>query len=551
MMDVFEDLPPRSIVPIVDQLLAQFEHPNKRIRKRVKSIVEKFTENHIQAVAFPLVFMVREARQSGRDSPHLFDFEKLVRNNHSQFWAEIEKITDGLIDVGFTKKEQAKQIIDRGYHSYDKTGDPGALITHLGRLFEFDPSPLNEVTRNNKSLMVEFRRAVEERDEKSVIERKFRSFLSGFCKEVESGLANRHSLDVFAIAPSLRTCVPNVVAMPGFYDVDRPYPRIASFVPTAKLIPSLQRPRKIQIKSDTGVTYRYLLKGGEDLRISQRIMQWFSLASAILGEDKTGVGERLHIEGFPIIPLSPQAGLIVWAQGGRTLYKLIQFARDPIGVVSSPREYRFENAESRTSLQKLELFQQLAAETPDHWLREAIWLLSESTVTWFTQKTNFGRTSAVMSVVGYLIGLGDRHSCNILFMKSSGSAVHIDFSDCFDKARRRRTVPERVPFRLTRMMIKAFGISGYEGVFRMTANFVMQLMRRNQGALLAFLDIVAQDIKKSCSQEDYEKVKKKLNGREFDGNDEMPAEQQVDLLIQDATSDWNLCRMYIGWKPLW
>jgi hypothetical protein len=67
--------------------------------------------------------------------------------------------------------------------------------------------------------MVEFRRAVEEHDETGVIKRKFGSFLSTFCKEVESGLASRHSLDVFAIALSLRTCAPNVVAMPGFLDI--------------------------------------------------------------------------------------------------------------------------------------------------------------------------------------------------------------------------------------------------------------------------------------------------------------------------------------------
>jgi hypothetical protein len=101
----------------------------------------------------------------------------------------------------------------------DKAGDPGALITHVRRPLGFNPSPLNEMTRNNKSLIVEFRRAVEEHDETGVIERKFRSFLSNFCTEVESGLASRHSLDVFAIAMSLRTCVPNVVAMPGFFNI--------------------------------------------------------------------------------------------------------------------------------------------------------------------------------------------------------------------------------------------------------------------------------------------------------------------------------------------
>jgi phosphatidylinositol kinase/protein kinase (PI-3 family) len=242
---------------------------------------------------------------------------------------------------------------------------------------------------------------------------------------------------------------------------------------------------------------------------------------------------------------------MVWARGGTTLYKLIQFAKDPQQTAATPRDYQYEAAESWTALQKLELFQQLQTETPDHWLREAIWIRSESTVLWFSQKMNFTRTSAVMSIVGYLVGLGDRHSCNILFMKKSGNAVHIDFSDCFDKARRRRLAPERVPFRLTRMMTKAFGICGHHGVYTATAEFTMALMRRNQALLLAFLDISQQDIGQACDRQNYEHVKRKLNGCEFEGIGDVTCERQVELLIKEATSDWNLCRMYVGWKPLW
>jgi phosphatidylinositol kinase/protein kinase (PI-3 family) len=239
----------------------------------------------------------------------------------------------------------------------------------------------------------------------------------------------------------------------------------------------------------------------------------------------------------------------VWAEGGQTLYKLIQLAK---GALRTPYlGDTFESAELCSAIQKLELFRELAIKAPDSWLREGILMRSESAELWFTQKTNFARSSAVMSIVGYLIGLGDRHPCNILFMKNSGNVVHIDFSDCFDKARCRTHVPEQVPFRLTRMMIKALGISGVEGVFKMTANFVMNLMRRNQTSLLAFLDIFRKDIVGKCDPENYERVKKKLNGRELEGIDEISPEDQVELLIREATNEWNLCRMYVGWKPLW
>jgi len=39
-----------------------------------------------------------------------------------------------------------------------------------------------------------------------------------------------------------------------------------------------------------------------------------------------------------------------------------------------------------------------------------------------------------MSVVGYILGLGDRHPSNIMLQRDSGKIVHIDFGDCFEVA---------------------------------------------------------------------------------------------------------------------
>lgn len=58
-----------------------------------------------------------------------------------------------------------------------------------------------------------------------------------------------------------------------------------------------------------------------------------------------------------------------------------------------------------------------------------------------------------MSIVGYIIGLGDRHLNNIMLARESGKIVHIDFGDCFEVASLRSSYPERVPFRLTKSLI--------------------------------------------------------------------------------------------------
>lgn len=45
----------------------------------------------------------------------------------------------------------------------------------------------------------------------------------------------------------------------------------------------------------------------------------------------------------------------------------------------------------------------------------------------------YARTTAVMSMVGYIVGLGDRHGENILFDASCGDTVHVDLNCLFNK----------------------------------------------------------------------------------------------------------------------
>jgi FKBP12-rapamycin complex-associated protein len=43
------------------------------------------------------------------------------------------------------------------------------------------------------------------------------------------------------------------------------------------------------------------------------------------------------------------------------------------------------------------------------------------------------------------------------------------------------------------------------------------------------------------------RVREKLTGRDFLNEEILTVQKQVDLLIQQATSNENLCQCYIGW----
>lgn len=49
---------------------------------------------------------------------------------------------------------------------------------------------------------------------------------------------------------------------------------------------------------------------------------------------------------------------------------------------------------------------------------------------WHEARKRFIRSSAAWSAVGHVIGLGDRHSENILVDAESGECAHVDFDWC-------------------------------------------------------------------------------------------------------------------------
>merc|ERR1712147_196210 len=98
-----------------------------------------------------------------------------------------------------------------------------------------------------------------------------------------------------------------------------------------------------------------------------------------------------------------------------------------------------------------------------------------------------------MSMVGHMLGLGDRHPSNLMLSRHSGKIVHIDFGDCFEVAMKREKFPERVPFRLTRMLVNAMEACGIEGNYRNICELVMKVMRDNKESLIAVLEAFVYD----------------------------------------------------------
>ena len=140
-------------------------------------------------------------------------------------------------------------------------------------------------------------------------------------------------------------------------------------------------------------------------------------------------------------------------------------------------------------IQRYEMLNEVSQSTPDNVLAHLIWLKSSGSESWLMKTQTFCQTSAVMSIAGYLLGLGDRHPSNIMINIETGTIIHIDLGDCFEVTKERVMFPELIPFRLTRFMIRAFGPTGAKGSFHTSAQSILKVVRNRKESLMAILEI--------------------------------------------------------------
>lgn len=126
---------------------------------------------------------------------------------------------------------------------------------------------------------------------------------------------------------------------------------------------------------------------------------------------------------------------------------------------------------------------------------------SDASQTWIARRTCFARSIATTSMVGAIIGLGDRHPANTLIEQTKFNAISIDFGVVFDAAQKRKFYPEKVPFRLTPQIWTAFELAarqpspvpGSRGHFKQSSTITMGVLRKAKDTLLAMLEAFAYD----------------------------------------------------------
>jgi len=405
-------------------------------------------------------------------------------------------------------------------------------------------------------------------------------------------------LELINTTPSLLKEKSMELAVPGTYRANKPPVRIESFAPELEVMKSKHRPRRVVIHGDNGREYTFLLKGNEDLRLDERVMQLFRLVNSLLKKDVRTRKHYLTIDRYSISPLSPTSGLIGWVLHSDTFHQLISEYRNSNNIILD-FEYKYmtklnQKYEELPVEEKIEIFNTMIQDTSGDDLARVLWLKSPNSEVWVNRRNTYTKSLAVMSMVGYVLGLGDRHPSNLMLDRHTGKVIHIDFGDCFEVAMQREYCPERVPFRLTRMLVNAMEVSGIEGTFRTTCINVMTVLREQSEIVLSALEAFVHDplislrwlpdegesksttsmsssptklnslspigsntnsptgreVLNEKALEVINRIKHKLRGTDF-GEDILTVPKQVNNLIEQAQSVENLCQSFVGWCPFW
>lgn len=88
------------------------------------------------------------------------------------------------------------------------------------------------------------------------------------------------------VAPKLLTSENLDIAVPGTFKSNKPIVKIAKFASVLPVLPSKQHPRKMSVYGSDGREYLLLLKGHEDIRQDERVMQLFGLVNTLLQIDR-------------------------------------------------------------------------------------------------------------------------------------------------------------------------------------------------------------------------------------------------------------------------
>lgn len=338
----------------------------------------------------------------------------------------------------------------------------------------------------------------------------------------------------------------------------------------------LSKPKIVKLIDSCGESKFMLLKGSkrDDLRQDAIMEQVFHLTNSILESSRKTKNTRIRT--YNVLPYGATSGAIEFVRHTRSLKEIVEPLHEKYG---GPEEYSMRKARQLLNQKvtsgkqkRIELYQDIERHTQPQ-MRHYWPHRFHDPREWFVAKNAWSSSCAVISIVGYILGLGDRHCSNLLIDTNTGEVVHIDLGIAFDQGKL-LSVPELVPFRLTRDMVDGMGITGTNGVFTYAAERTLEIMRDQKERIITVLEVLKHDalyswrlpkVKLRSMQQDEEddiygdetpeleggQADHALNGVKSKLHGTLSCEAEVRELIAQAQDVRNLALMFQGWSAFY
>ncbi|CAG8470552.1 4251_t:CDS:10, partial [Scutellospora calospora] len=266
------------------------------------------------------------------------------------------------------------------------------------------------------------------------------------------------------------------IEIPGQYDgLGIPDPsrhvKIAYFDQKVLILMSLRKPKKITIVGTDGKEYPFLVKGGEDLRLDQRVQQLFTVMNELMRKDYFCSQRKIELITYKIVPITGSLGIIEWINHTKPLRSFIEKELSNVSSIGNSQQEH------------------------DTWVNEhkALYKLAASPEVHLAIRNEFVKNLAAINICGYLIGIGDRHLENYLIDLTKGSLISIDFGHAFGSATETLGVPELIPFRLTKQFESLMEPLGSQGLLEYPMTKIMQTMQAHKDILLNAMEIFVKE----------------------------------------------------------
>lgn len=345
---------------------------------------------------------------------------------------------------------------------------------------------------------------------------------------------------------------------------------IAEFNNKFDIFETKEHPKKIQFTDMNGKSLYFLIKYEtvKDIRREPRAIDVFRYINRLFSKDPDCQRLGLRMVTFCVHYIGDNSIIIEWVNKTNTLREAILSTM----MSEEPENYnyfKYPPANTYTNNgfnpQNWKEFQELLRPCFNSYFTKKFNNANE----WLKARTLYTRSLAVWSMVGFIIGLGDRHTENILICNDTCELIFIDFECIFNMARTLGQ-PETVLFRLTPQIQSALGLFLEDSEFIKNCAIVLNCLRSYKQLIISNFEsfitdpLISIQLKSSSiytnpeiSASDIDPVNTlKIIQARLDGKIHYKSDcvyyntlQQAKALIKDASDSENLRKMYRGWAP--